>query len=245
MDISSIVSKALPIIFSNEGGYGSVNKNDNGALSVGRVQWHGNRALSLLKTIVKSIGADAAKKKLGDKLYNEITKSSNWSTRILSEVEADNISELLATKEGKQAQDDLSKSDITTYIKKGQSYGLKDEGALIYFADGVNQYGTGSDLWENISKDALKSTGDIEAIYVATKKLTSKYLDRRATVYKKVIALGLNEASATPVVTYTVKKGDTLNGIAAKYKTTVDKLVKINKIKNANAISIGQKLKLS
>ena len=42
--------------------------------------------------------------------------------------------------------------------------------------------------------------------------------------------------------TYTVKSGDTLSGIASKYKTTVDKLVKDNNIANANLIYVGQKI---
>ena len=44
--------------------------------------------------------------------------------------------------------------------------------------------------------------------------------------------------------TYTVKKGDTLSEIAAKYKTTVDTLVKLNGIKDPNLIITGQVLKL-
>ena len=43
---------------------------------------------------------------------------------------------------------------------------------------------------------------------------------------------------------YTVKAGDTLTDIAKKYKTTVDKLVKLNKIENANLIYAGQKLRV-
>lgn len=42
--------------------------------------------------------------------------------------------------------------------------------------------------------------------------------------------------------TYTVKSGDTLSGIASKYKTTVSKLVKDNNIANANLIYVGQKI---
>lgn len=45
-------------------------------------------------------------------------------------------------------------------------------------------------------------------------------------------------------VIYTVKKGDTLTAIAAKYKTTVAKIVKDNKIKNPDLIIVGQKLKI-
>ena len=46
---------------------------------------------------------------------------------------------------------------------------------------------------------------------------------------------------STPV-TYTVKSGDTLAGIAAKFKTTVAKLMAANGIKNPNSIQVGQKL---
>lgn len=43
---------------------------------------------------------------------------------------------------------------------------------------------------------------------------------------------------------YVVKKGDTLTKIAKKYKTTVEQLVKWNKIKNPNVIKVGQKLRV-
>lgn len=49
--------------------------------------------------------------------------------------------------------------------------------------------------------------------------------------------------SATTTI-YTVKKGDTLSAIAARYKTTVAKLIKDNGIKNANLIYAGQKIKI-
>lgn len=43
---------------------------------------------------------------------------------------------------------------------------------------------------------------------------------------------------------YTVKKGDTLSGIAKKYGTTWQTLKKINNIANANKIYVGQKIKI-
>ena len=47
-------------------------------------------------------------------------------------------------------------------------------------------------------------------------------------------------------VTYTVKKGDTLNSIAQKYNTTVSKLMSLNpSIKKANLINVGQVLVVS
>lgn len=47
------------------------------------------------------------------------------------------------------------------------------------------------------------------------------------------------------IVKYTVKSGDTLSEIALKYKTTVDRLLKLNpSIKNKNLIYVGQVIKV-
>lgn len=43
---------------------------------------------------------------------------------------------------------------------------------------------------------------------------------------------------------YTVKSGDTLSGIAAKYGTTYQKLAEHNGIPNPNVISVGQKIRI-
>lgn len=45
--------------------------------------------------------------------------------------------------------------------------------------------------------------------------------------------------------TYTVKKGDTLGQIASRFGTTVENLVKLNGIQDANLIQIGQVLQLT
>lgn len=55
-----------------------------------------------------------------------------------------------------------------------------------------------------------------------------------------------SEVAATQVppkhVTHTVKKGETLSGIAKKYKTTVKKICKLNNISEKKTLKIGQKL---
>ena len=48
-----------------------------------------------------------------------------------------------------------------------------------------------------------------------------------------------------PVTTYTVRAGDTLSGIAAKYSTSTQSLASLNAITNPNFIRVGQKLKVN
>lgn len=50
--------------------------------------------------------------------------------------------------------------------------------------------------------------------------------------------------AAQGVTVYTVKKGDTLSRIAAKYGTTYQAIAAYNGIKNPNAIHVGQKIKI-
>lgn len=191
---TAIAQRACTIIFANEGNYGSVNKNDNGAVSVGKIQWHGNRAKTLLQNICKQ-NASLAMNMLGTALYHEIMSSKSWGTRIVSSGEASKLSLILSSVYGKKEQDNMALNDVISYIDRGLFYGLTDEGALIYFADGVNQYGTYSDLWKRITAQALKNGGDVEAMYNATKSFTSNYLSRRKTVYEKV--KGIKGASNT------------------------------------------------
>jgi LysM repeat protein len=188
MEIKEIAQRAAVIIFGNEGNYGSVNKNDNGAVSIGKLQWHADRAASLLRNIIKAVGT-GAKDILGNALYTELTGGASWGKRTVTQAEANKIAAILTTDTGKEKQDEQAITDVTSYIKKGKSYGLSDAGALIYFADGVNQYGTASALWKTIATEALKGAGDVQAMYEATINNTDKYLARRKTVYEKVAAM--------------------------------------------------------
>ena len=54
-----------------------------------------------------------------------------------------------------------------------------------------------------------------------------------------------SKPAASTAKVYTVKRGDTLNAIAAKTKVSVQRLVQLNKIANANMIYIGQSIKLA
>ena len=69
-----------------------------------------------------------------------------------------------------------------------------------------------------------------------------KKLEAEGYDYDQVQAKVNQLLGANVTKTYTVKSGDTLSGIASKYKTTVAKLVKDNNIANANLIYVGQKI---
>ena len=69
-----------------------------------------------------------------------------------------------------------------------------------------------------------------------------KKLEAEGYDYDQVQAKVNQLLGANVTKTYTVKSGDTLSGIASKYKTTVAKIVKDNNIKNANLIYPGQKI---
>ena len=185
MNLKEIAEKAAPIIFSHEGNYGSVNKNDNGALSVGRVQWHGSRALSLMRAICEAMGAGRSREVLGAALYTEITaKGTSWGTRKATTEEAGRLSAALSTTEGKQAQDALAMKDIAGYCAHVQKLGVTDPAAIMFMADIENQGGAGASA--RIIKAASAKT--LDALYASAKndKVFCKYMARRDAVYAAV-----------------------------------------------------------
>ena len=60
---------------------------------------------------------------------------------------------------------------------------------------------------------------------------------------KNILETVENESKSDNI--YIVKKGDTLTKIAKMYNTTVSSLTKLNSIKNANLIYVGQMIKLT
>ena len=192
-DVNILADAAAAIIYSNEGSYSSVNPNDNGAVSIGKVQWHASRALSLLRTVVAS-NESQAKTILGDQLYNEIkTTSSNWATRTFNDTEAKAVSKLLGTPEGRIAQDDLAKNDIRSYIQHGMKLGITDEKALVYFADIENQAGYGGA--DSVAREAARGVGGYDFITLdilhsaAMNSYLGKYVSRRTTTYNYCVSL--------------------------------------------------------
>lgn len=195
-----IAAEAAKIIFANEGNYSSVNADDNGALSVGKVQWHGNRALSLLKKIVQDMGA-GAEAVLGGSLYREILTASDWSGRKATADEKAKLSKVLGSVQGKQAQDIQAEEDILSYVTHGVKMGIEDPQSLVYFADLENQGGAGaSKRVANAAEQRAGGAGKVNLAIIHTAALADsvmgEYSSRRNLVYKKAQELFKGAAGA-------------------------------------------------
>ena len=70
-------------------------------------------------------------------------------------------------------------------------------------------------------------------------KFYDKYAGQKVETPQETV-----QATVTNDETYTVKSGDTLSGIAAKYNTTYQELAKYNNISNPNLICVGQKIRI-
>jgi hypothetical protein len=131
---SDLISIAEVIIFGNEGDYDSINANDNGSLSIGKLQWRASRARDLLKQIKKS-GIQLPVNISNDLNQNDIF----WAARTLNDSETSALRPLLKTDEGRAAQDNQASEDVKFYIKTGWGLGILDDQAVVYFADLYNQ----------------------------------------------------------------------------------------------------------
>lgn len=195
-----VAAQAAAIIFANEGGYTSVNANDNGAVSIGKVQWHGSRALDLLKKICKA--ESQAEAILGAFLYAEVTKAIQWNTRTVNQTEKAAISELLGTAAGKAEQDRQAEADVTAYVTHGVNIGIGDPQSLVYFADLENQGGAGAS--KRVGQAAIKNAGGAAKVTLAfihsaalADRVMGKYKTRRNSTYSKAAALFRAENNET------------------------------------------------
>lgn len=101
----------------------------------------------------------------------------------------------------------------------------------------------------------------VEEIYSDGSILTSNSAWKSTNFYTKKISKGYNfgkykfqgfiylpiefsQPTTNDEIIYTVKKGDTLSGIANKYNTTYQVLAEYNNIPNPNLINVGQKIKI-
>lgn len=124
------------------------------------------------------------------------------------------------------------------YTDKLEINGKRFDGDYYYGKNGSNQ--PSNDISKKTIDELAKEV--IEGKYGNGAERKKALGDRYDEVQKRV-----NELMQKPKdesVYYTVKKGDTLSGIAKKYGTTWQALKKLNGIKDANKIYVGQKIKI-
>ncbi len=216
-----VAAAAATIIFANEGKYSSVNANDNGAVSVGKMQWHGNRALLLLKNIIKRMGRTAAESILETGLCNEILKATSWQTRAVSAMEKEKLSRLLDMQQSRMVQDMQAEADILSYVSNGVKLGIEDRQSLVYYADLENQGGAGAS--RRVGLVAAQKAGgaakvtlrEIHAAALAD-GVMGKYANRRTLTYRKaaeLFAAGINKkVTGIRIGHATASETGTING---------------------------------
>lgn len=153
----------------------------------------------------------------------------------------DIMEETSATVEDKKSIDELANEVIDGKWGDGQDRKTNLEKA-----------GYDYDAVQNRVNEILKEKDNKKSVTeVAKDVINGKYgngedrkkkLEAEGYDYDQVQAKVNQLLGAEVTKTYTVKSGDTLSEIADKYKTTVQKLVKDNNIKNANLIYVGQKI---
>jgi hypothetical protein len=192
---SSEAKAAAKLIFSNEGNYQSINGNDKGAVSLGKIQWHGPRAKNLMAQIRNSDQGTfdrIASENSAQSLINAVTGSNSWKTYTMMKGSAiyDATSSILGTAASRSIQDSMAIADVEKYIEAGRKAGLTDSQALIYYADFANQYGINSSVLSSVVQRAIANGGSLDAMYNATKSVIDQHLPRRKRVYESIKAAG-------------------------------------------------------
>lgn len=145
----SLAEIAASIIFANEGNYESVNWNDNGAISIGKIQWHANRARNLMTKIrnknVSKFDNTFSSNGAGNFAGTYLASSCSWGSMKYWSAGCPigkGIKATLATDESHKAQDEQALEDVQGYLDSAGKGGITDPGCLIYLADIINQYGS-------------------------------------------------------------------------------------------------------
>ncbi len=192
-----------------------------------------------------------------DKAFNDRFRPSDSSKDELEKTQDEtNSTNLRETNKVESEKDGKEEDNDTTSNKdfiSNHKDSLKDD------KEAVNKYIEDQDLdndtaqyikdnWKDLSNKELYqlliqdfgNKQDKEK-KLATNRDASK---RKQTAFDEESSESAFRSAKNTTKNYKVKNGDTLSGIATKFKTTTAKLQKMNKIKNANAIQVGQTLKV-
>lgn len=160
VSLETMATTAIECIISHEGTYNSVNPNDCGAVSVGMLQWHASRALTVMRRTAE-LNPEFAQTTLGESFYNDVMTSTNWNSRTFNSTEAKAAGVLLSSEYGEKAQNAQASEDVQSYIVSGQNKGLTDPGALVLYAD-IYNFGCG--IASRIAKRAASYSGSYASV---------------------------------------------------------------------------------
>ena len=198
-EADAVLVDALKTFFAGaEGDYAAVNANDSGAPSLGLLQWHGARALELLRFTLD--GWPVTANYLTTALYREITASgTSWRSRVLTKAEASTIAAMLGSPGGRAAQDALAQRDILSYVTLCRQWGMATDATTAYFAVIINQFGTGGaasylrHIRQTLGVDENAVFTDLNVLHQAVHDTTSygqRYLAMRDKSYAYIQGLG-------------------------------------------------------
>ena len=130
-----------------------------------------------------------------------------------------------------------------TYVYEGQVVSDGSKEVVLYYKEETPV--TNNKSVEEVARDVI--AGKYGNQPERQKKLESEGYNY-SEVQGKVNELLKSQAPAAPQAPqeeyYTIKKGDTLSGIAKKYDTSVNELVKLNNIKDPDKIYAGDKIRV-
>lgn len=192
-----IVDLGISIICSNEGTYNSVVANDNGGLSIGKMQWHNDRALDLMQRIVNA-NVQEATSVLGTSLVSEIkNQNTSWNGRKLTSDEVAKFETLLGKSWVRPIQDEKAKEDMTRYVKQAMDNGLTDTASIIYYADCVHQWGEGKQFIINAAKATAKEGGGLDTLHKKVLNGSSLYHSRRISTHDTLQSIAGSQITPT------------------------------------------------
>ncbi|MEC1262553.1 GH25 family lysozyme [Bacillus swezeyi] len=184
--------------------------------------------------------------------FLSVVKKVNLSYPLVLDLEVNqrNVSKSVLTDAAVAFLLEVEKAGYFAMFYSGKSFleNCLDESKLKPFALWVARYnsvlGRHADIWQYSSSGKVSGiSGNVDMNICYRDGLRAQASVKTEKTYEvKPIS---NKKSGKSNTTYTVKKGDTLSGIAQKYKTTVKALQSLNNIKDANKIYVGQKLKIS
>lgn len=176
--LESILEYAMPIIIENEVGvnrkhwpdipdtidtrygpretFGYISSDDNGAWSIGLIQWHGPRAFDILYQIANndknwtSNWSDQSLSIVSDlqsavKSQSSSPKRNSWGVTVYNNSVIKGTRNMLKSSIGKTTQIDFAKQETKIALDKlvSDPYNLSNPAIIIFLMDIMNQYGNG------------------------------------------------------------------------------------------------------